>query len=163
MGTLGWEGEEAATDSCGTATAALPCFGQGKSDLRGSVVVVVVVVVVDVTTVVVVDPAAVVVVVVLMVVVAEVATTGSESTMGAPTRATRATTTAKPRRNNLRRLILTGRFYFAPDVGLAHQEAASSSWRDDRASLRATLLPLASDTPPSKLCSLRADPGRAHS
>jgi hypothetical protein len=103
MGTRGWEGEAASTDSCGTATAALPCFGQGRSDLPASVVVVVaavVVVVDDGAVVVVVDPGVVVVVEGPVLVVAEVATSGAESTMGAPTRATTAMVTAEPRRNN---------------------------------------------------------------
>ena len=42
MGTRGDPLEEAATDNCGMATAALPCRGQGMSDLPGIAVVVVV-------------------------------------------------------------------------------------------------------------------------
>lgn len=56
IGTLGWFGDDAATDTLGISTAALPTFGHGNFDrLEGIVVVVVgVVVVVDVGTVVVV-------------------------------------------------------------------------------------------------------------
>jgi len=41
MGTRGWRGDDAATESWGIATAALPCTGQGMFDRIGVVVVVV--------------------------------------------------------------------------------------------------------------------------
>ena len=92
MGALGWDGEEAATNSWGTTTAALPCSGQGSADFRGRVVVVVgTVVVVDGGTVVVVDEGAVVVV--------EVATAGVNIIVDAATRAARTAMRIGPRRN----------------------------------------------------------------
>ena len=84
MGALGWDGEEAATNSWGTTTAALPCSGQGSADFRGRVVVVV-------GTVVVVDEGAVVVV--------EVATAGVNIIVDAATRAARTAMRIGPRRN----------------------------------------------------------------
>jgi len=92
MGALGWDGEEAATNSWGTTTAALPCSGQGSADFRGRVVVVVgTVVVVDGGTVVVVDGGTVVVV--------EVATAGVNIIVDAATRAARTAMRIGPRRN----------------------------------------------------------------
>jgi hypothetical protein len=100
MGALGWDGEEAATNSWGTTTAALPCSGQGSADFRGRVVVVVgTVVVVDEGTVVVVDGGTVVVVDEGAVVVVEVATAGVNIIVDAATRAARTAMRIGPRRN----------------------------------------------------------------